>query len=288
MKLEHFRLILTEDPQLPLQPPSHKSRDEVITELFTTDFDFNTSRGKEFKYMYKATEGSWLIGLIFERQNLSLLEDPSSTELQQRPNWEPNLVIINNGAKKGKNSQLFLLESAPNYYNERRINLLNNHLADRLNQRLKNSNSRFLAEFAPVLTMTKFEELYGQDGIKTLTIEYTMPNFLGIGDELNRKLGEIKAYANATKVKEIIENNNGNLVLDPKYEDLKAAVESSRQGQSRITVKDFSRTTIYDSVDNETVHSTTISIGEIDFQTQSPAQMEAILKDVLKQLNLDP
>src|SRR5690606_8678390 len=114
-----------------MQPSSPKSRDEVITELFTTDFDFNTSRGKEFKYMYKATKGNWLIGLIFERQNVKLLEDPSSTELQHRPNWEPHIVIINNGVEKGENSQLFILEGAPSYDNDRRINLLNKYLADK-------------------------------------------------------------------------------------------------------------------------------------------------------------
>lgn len=286
MKLEFFRLILSEDEQLSMfSEPT--SRSEAITQIFTSDFDFTTNRGKAFKYIYKASENDYIIGLIFERQNITLLEDPRSSETQKRPNWEPHVVIINNGTTKGENSQLFLVEYDSEYDLERRLNLLNKCLADRLNQILREAKSQFRAEFAPVLTMKNFEELYGREGIKELIIEYTMPNFLGIGDKLNKKLGEIKARSNATRVRESISNENGNLVLDPDYEDLQGALETSRQGQSRIKIKDFGNAIIYDSVNNETVKSALVSIGEIDIQAQDDAAMHDILITTLQELKLD-
>ena len=205
--------------------------------------------------------------------------------MQQRPNWEPYILVINNGSKKGEDSQLFILQRDPNHDHEGRLNFLNKTLSDKINKKMKDLKTDFYSEFSPITTMKKFESLYGKENIKELIVEYTIPNFLGAADKYRDRLNVVKSRTNATKVKEVIEN--GNLILDPDYEDLKNAVESSRLGQSRIKVKDFTRTVIYDSVDNETVKSESVNIGEIDIQNQSDTEAKKTLIDILSQLGLN-
>ena len=57
--------------------------------------------------------------------------------------------------------------------------------------------------------------------------------------------------------------------------------------ESRIKVKGFNRTVIYDSVDNETVKSESVNIGEIDIQNQSDTEAKKTLIDILSQLGLN-
>jgi hypothetical protein len=289
VKLDYFRLVLTEDNQLNFLnlESMHTSRPEAVKMMFKSDFDFKTSRGKEFTYVYKVSEKDYILGLIFEKQNVPILENPRSSMLPEiRDNWTPFTVVINDGTIKGENSQLFLLEHDSAYNQEKRLKLLNDALSDSLNKSLKMKKLPFVAEFHPVLTMQKFEELYGRKDLRELIIEYTMPNFLGIGNELQQTLSRFKNKMNATKVKESITNENGNLILDPEYEDLKQAVESSKLGQSRITIKDYHNTKIYDSNSNETLQSTTIQIASIEIQAQTDVELKATLKEILKELNL--
>lgn len=287
MKLEYFRLILTEDSQLKLLS-EYKDRTEAIKNIFSQNFEFRTSHNKEFKYRYKSTDNGYILGLIFEKQNVKLLEDPDNTEFQKRPNWKPQVVVINDGAIKGDNSQLFLFEHSSHYNVTDRLSLLNNSLADKLNQFLKEKNSQYSAQFTPVLEIKNFWELSSRNDLKELIIDYAMPNFYGITDGAKRlnELSKIKQKTNADSFKQIISNKNGNLILDANDEDLKETIELTKIGQSSIIVKNINKTVIYNSAENETIKTASISVEEIDIQSQNSTEANATLKTMLEGLNL--
>ena len=247
VKLEYFRLVLTENSQKSLLP--QKSRTELIEDLFLKDIDFVSNKNTEYKYKFKAKSKNYILGFIYKKQDIEILEDPDNKEPCKLPNWIPQIVIINNGAEKGENSQLFILQRNSSKKNIESLNFLNNCLAFKLNEELKSQCSTFNASFSMVLedAMT-FWDYSNRDDIKELVINYKMPNFLGIGDStknLNERLKHIKEQTNATNVTETITNKDGNLFFKQDDEDLNSTLELAKQGQSTILLKGARSKIIY-------------------------------------------
>jgi len=287
IKLEYFRLILTENEQKSLLP-QYANRAELINDFFLNDIDFVSKKRTEYKYRFRAQSGNYILGLIYKKRNVELLEDPDNNELQEHPNWTPEIVVINNGTILGENSQLFIIQSRDA---DKSLSLLNNCLANKINRLLEAKNSVFSASFSQVLEdVSCFWELSACDNIKELIIDYTMPNFLGIGDttkELSERLKHIKEQTNATNVKEIITSKTGTLTLKKDDSDLSATLELAKQGQGSIILKNTRRKIIYDSQTHEKIKSDEISIGEIDIQLADTSESTNILNSILSQLGLN-
>ena len=289
IKLEYFRLILTENRQTSLLP--QKTRTELIEELFSNDMDFVSSKNTEYKYKFKAKSGNYIYGLIFTKRDIEILEDPDNIEPCKHPNWVPQMVIINKGAIKGENSQLFIFQQNSRKKNDKSLNFLNNCLACKLNEELKAIHSVFNASFSKVLenSMT-FWDYSNRDDIKELVINYKMPNFLGIGDStknLNERLAHIKEQTNATEVIETITNKDGNLCFKRDDEDLKSTLELAQQGQSTIVLKGAHKKIIYSSEKNEQIKSKEINIEEIEINSSDVTKSVKALNSVLDKLGLD-
>ena len=58
VKLEYFRLVLTENSQKSLLP--QKSRTELIEDLFLKDIDFVSNKNTEYKYKFKAKSKNYI------------------------------------------------------------------------------------------------------------------------------------------------------------------------------------------------------------------------------------
>lgn len=289
IKLEYFRLVLTENRQTSLLP--QKTRTELIEELFSNDIDFVSSKGTEYKYKFKAKSGNYIFGLIFTKRNIEILEDPDNIEPCKHPNWIPQIVIINNGTIKGENSQLFIFQQNSRKKNDKSLNFLNNCLASKLNEELKTKLSIYNASFSKVLedSMT-FWDYSKRDDIKELVINYKMPNFLGIGDNtknLNERLTHIKEQTNATDVIETITNKDGNLFFKQDDEDLNSTLELAKQGQSTILLKGAHKKVIYNSEKNEQIKSKEINIEEIEINSSDITKSAKALNSILNKLGLE-
>lgn len=288
IKLEYFRLVLTEDTQTSLLP--QKTRTELIEEFFSNDIDFVNSKNTEYRYKFKAKSGNYILGIIFTKQNVEILEDPDNTEPCTHSNWIPEIVIINNGTIKGEDSQLFIFQQNSRRKNDESLNFLNNCLANKLNRELSDKHSVFCASFSKVLEdALSFWDFSNRDDIRELIIDYKMPNFLGIGDStkgLNERLKHIKDQTNATQVKEIITNEAGNLTLKKDDSDLNATLELAKQGQGSIILKGARKKIIYDSDKNESIKSKEINIEDIELSSNDLNKSVKALNSILDKLGL--
>ena len=59
IKLEYFRLTLTENRQKSLLP--QKSRTELIEDLFLNDIEFVSNKNTEYKYKFKVRSGNYIL-----------------------------------------------------------------------------------------------------------------------------------------------------------------------------------------------------------------------------------
>lgn len=289
IKLEYFRLTLTENKQKSLLP--QKSRTELIEDLFLNDIEFVSNKNTEYKYKFKVKSGNYILGFIYKKQYIEILEDPDNITPSKLHNWIPQIVIINNGAIKGENSQLFILQQANKKKNIKNLNFLNNCFANKLNETLTAKCSTFSASFSMVLedSMT-FWDYSNREDIKELVINYKMPNFLGVGDctkNLNERLNHIKEQTNATNVTETITNKNGNLCFKQDDEDLNSTLELAKQGQSTIILKGVRQKIIYNSEKHEQIKSKEINIDTVGIMLADETKLLETFKSFLKELGLD-
>lgn len=279
IKFEYYRLVLTESKQQNLLP--QKPRNELIETIFTNDIDFVSNKNTEYKYKFRAKYGNYILGLIFTKQNVEILEDPDNGSPCTHSNWTPEIVIINNGTIKGEDSQLFIFQQKTGRKSDKTLSFLNNCLASKLNQVLVSDNSVFCASFSKVLEdAMSFWDFSNRDDIKELIINYKMPNFLGIGDGvngLNERLENIKTGLNATDYQEVVKNMEKNLVLKKDNADLNSVLELTKQGQSSIILRGARKKVIYDSDKNEQIKYKEISIDELDINSTDPSSLCAIL-----------
>lgn len=289
IKLDYFRLVLTENSQTSLL--SQKTRTEIIEDFFSNDIDFASSKNTKYRYKFKSKCGNYILGLIFTKQDVEILEDPDNTEPCTHSNWVPEIVIINNGTIKGDNSQLFILQQSSRRKNDGSLTFLNNCLAKKLNQELDNKHSIYSASFSKVLEDNlSFWDYSSRDDIKELIIDYKMPNFLGIGDStknLNERLKHIKDQTNATLVRETIKNKDGNLVLKQDDGDLVETLELVKQGQSSIILKGIRQKIIYNSDKNEQIKSKEINIEGVEVFSSDINKSTKALNSILNQLGLN-
>jgi hypothetical protein len=283
MYFEHYRFILTEDLQLNLFKKA-KPRSDVILALFSTDFKFQSKRGTQYEYKNRAMNENFILGEFFERKTVSLRESPDSLQKEPKQNWKNSYVVINLGKTKDKDSQLFFLQKNFKGSYQDRMRFLKETLTNQLNGYLISNEELFRCEFHPVLDSCNFWDLKDSwESVREIEIEYTMPNFLGITNKMQESLKKIKDNTNATKFKQTIINENGNLNLSEAYEDLRVAVDNSKTGQSRLIVRDYSRTSTFDSEQNEKVMET--KCGELIIETEGNIDYKAVLNSLSTNLN---